>query len=139
MALGLLAGSLFTEVAIFIPFWKRMDAREFLSRHHTLEPLLFNYFAPLTVTAVIFPLLVAVSSAFHHGGIKIVMTLPSVLTLAILAIYFGYFSKANASFKSGSVGDAGLASELVRWERWNLLRAILCLIAFVTALYSLTV
>ena len=43
--LGLLAGSLLTEAAILVPYWRRMEPNDFLRLHGALGPGLFRYFA----------------------------------------------------------------------------------------------
>ncbi|BAJ01729.1 hypothetical protein [Shewanella violacea] len=134
LALGLLVGSLLTEAMILVPHWRTMEPKEFLSLHHTLGPRLFMYFAPLTILATIIPVLSGVMPLILGTSSHWISRVPAIITLIMLAIYFGYFKGANESFKSGTVGVEGLAEELKKWAKWHWIRVILGIVAFFTSL-----
>jgi len=134
LILGLLVGSLLTEAIILVPYWRTMDANEFLRLHSTLGPKLYLYFAPLTIAATVLPVLAAFASVLFGTPTQWLTFVPAALVLAMLAIYFSYFKAANESFKTGSVGADGLAAELERWANWHWLRVALGLAAFFTSL-----
>ena len=133
-ALGLLVGSLLTEAMILVPYWRTMKPKEFLSLHSTLGPRLFIYFAPLTILATMLPVVAAVMPFVLGTTSHWLSIVPAIITLIMLAIYFGYFKGANDSFKSGSVGVDGLAEELTKWARWHWTRVVLGIAAFFTSL-----
>ena len=136
-ALGLLVGSLLTEAMILVPYWRTMQAEEFLRLHSTLGPRLFIYFAPLTILGTALPVLAAVVPLMLGAPWDWLLAVPAQMVLIMLAIYFAYFAGANESFKSGSMGLAGLAAELARWANWHWLRVALGMTAFVTSLWVL--
>lgn len=130
LALGLYAGSLLTEACILVPYWRRMPASEFRRLHGTLGPALFRYFAPLTAGTVLLVLAAALAGGQAEPG----RAVAAVLVCAALAIFFGYFRRANAAFAAGNLSDTDLARELVRWERWHRVRTALALAAFAISL-----
>ena len=135
--LGLLVGSLLTEALILVPYWRAMDPKEFLSLHSSLGPRLYNYFAPLTLIATLLPLLTVKCAIIFGISFISLSTVPALITLLMLVIYFLYFKGANASFKTGSVGVDGVAKELQRWSNWHWLRVCLGLLAFLISLINL--
>lgn len=134
LLLGLLVGSLLTEAVILVPYWRTMDASEFLRLHSTLGPKLFIYFAPLTIAATIAPVIAAIAAVALTASPYWISLVPAALVLLMLAIYFHYFQSANERFKTGSVGADGLATELERWAKWHWLRVALGLLAFIASL-----
>ncbi|NRA29753.1 MAG: DUF1772 domain-containing protein [Parvularculaceae bacterium] len=131
VSIGLLAGSLLLEGAIFIPYWRRMDPSEFFRLHGTLGPHLFTYFAPLTTATVVLSVVAAALALDEPAHI-----VAAILCLALLAIFFVYFRKANASFADGSLSEDDLAAELKRWNAWHWVRTWLLLVAFVLSVLS---
>ena len=134
LLLGLLVGSLLTEAVILVPYWRTMDAAEFLRLHSTMGPKLYTYFAPLTIAATIAPVVAAIIPYALGATTHWLSLVPAALVLAMLAIYFHYFQGANDSFKTGSVGADGLSAELEKWAQWHWLRVALGLLAFFTSL-----
>lgn len=134
ITIGLFAGSLLTEGAILVPYWRRMDPSEFFRLHGTLGPRLFQYFAPLTTLTVG----LGISVAVVDQGRTIVWVGAALICALTLAIFFVYFKKANASFADGSLSEDALASELARWNAWHWLRTILIIFAFVLSVFGHT-
>lgn len=137
LLLGLLVGSLLTEAMILVPYWRTMDATEFLRLHSTMGPKLYIYFAPLTIAATVAPVTAALATFAFGTTTHWLSLVPASLVLTMLAIYFHYFQGANDSFKTGTVGADGLAAELEKWARWHWLRVALGLLAFFTSLLVL--
>lgn len=138
LALGLLVGSLLTEAMILVPYWRSMEPKEFLRLHSTLGPSLYTYFAPLTILATMLPVFAAVMPIIMGITPFWISLFPAIITLIMLAIYFGYFKGANESFKTGSVGLDGLSDELAKWAKWHWLRVVLGIAAFITSLLVLS-
>ena len=138
LALGLLVGSLLTEAMILVPYWRSMESKEFLRLHSTLGPRLYTYFAPLTILATMLPVFAAVMPIIMGIMPFWISLFPAIITLIMLAIYFGYFKGANESFKTGSVGLDGLSDELAKWAKWHWLRVILGIAAFISSLLVLS-
>lgn len=133
-ALGLLVGSLLTEAMILVPYWRTMEAEEFLRLHSTLGPRLFLYFAPLTILGTMLPVIAAVLPVILGTPWHWLSVVPAIITLTMLMIYFAYFKGANEAFESGSVGVDGLSEELEKWTRWHWVRVVLGIAAFITSL-----
>jgi hypothetical protein len=134
LALGLLAGSLLTEGVILVPYWRTMEPKEFLSLHSSIGPRLFMFFAPLTISATVLPVLAAAMPFILGVTAHWLSVVPAIIALSMLAIYFAYFKGANESFESGSVGVDGLSEELAKWAKWHSIRVVLCLTAFFISL-----
>lgn len=127
---GLYAGSLLTEAMILVPYWRRMEPEEFFRLHGTLGPKLFRFYAPLTTSAVV---LAVVTACLNHAE-NFAWNITAGLSLAALAVFFIYFSKANKSFAEHSLGDSELAGALTRWASWHWFRTILVIIALATSI-----
>lgn len=130
--LGLFAGSLLTEGAILVPYWRRMAPAEFFRLHSTLGRHLFRYFAPLTVISV----LMSVVAALASGLQSLAWLITAGLCLATLAIFFIYFKRANQSFADQSLPEDDLGAELGRWAAWHWFRTGLIILAFGFSVYG---
>lgn len=125
--IGVYAGSLLTEGAILVPYWRRMSAEDFFNKHGEMGPSLFKYFAPLTSLAVVLSILTAVFLGGRH-------VLAAALCAAALIIFFLYFKKANASFADHSLPNDKLKDELSKWAAWHWARTVIIIAAlFVSA------
>ena len=91
LALGLLVGSLLTEAMILVPYWRTMEPKDFLNLHSTLGPRLHTYFAPLTILATMLPVFSGVMPVILGATSHWLSLVPGIITLVMLAIYFGYF------------------------------------------------
>ena len=138
LASGIFTGALLTEAFVLVPFWRKMDAADFLSRHASMGPSLFRFFAPLTVAGSMLPPLTWLLATVTHSPTQTYWAISGLIGLAMLAIYFAYFDKANASFKDASIEESALANELARWAFWHNFRTGLAVIGFSTALLALT-
>ena len=48
-------GAQIAELFLFVPIWKELDADEFFKQHEFFGPLIYRFFAPLTIAAQLFP------------------------------------------------------------------------------------
>lgn len=136
LALGLLAGSLLTEGAILVPYWRRMDPEDFLRLHGTMGPSLYRYFAPLTIAGVTLPAASGVVSAtIEEPSIERIVA--GALCMCALAIYFVYFKAANGKFAEHTISASELPDELSRWAAWHTTRTLVVLAAFAFSLWAL--
>lgn len=124
--IGLYAGSLLTEGVILVPYWRRMSAEDFFSKHSEMGPSLFKYFAPLTTLAVI----LSVITAIVAGGCHVYA---AGLCVSALIIFFLYFKKANASFADHSLANDALAGELKKWATWHWIRTVIIIAALIAS------
>jgi len=130
LALGLLVGSLLTEAMILVPYWRKMEAKDFLSLHGTMGPSLYRYFAPLTIAGTMLPMITGFISFVAHKFTINLSVVVALLTSLMFVIYFIYFKSANKSFETGTVGVEQVAEELKRWASWHWLRVVIGLFAF---------
>lgn len=132
LVLGLFAGSLLTEAAILVPYWRRMEASTFFSLHASLGPKLFHYFAPLTTCTVI----LTIASAALAGSSNPAWLISAGLCLSTLAIFFIYFRSANQRFAEHSINEQELSLELAKWAKWHWLRTTLAIAALAISIYG---
>jgi hypothetical protein len=138
LILGLFTGSLLTEAVILVPYWRSLKPETFLDLHGTMGPQLYKYFAPLTISATVIPVITAAYCIWESGDILSYSTLSSLLILIIFGIYFYYFKSANDSFASGAVGVSGLSAELRRWFVWHWIRTVMAIAAFLFAIIAIS-
>lgn len=129
VALGLFAGSLLTEGAVLVPYWRRMPHADFMRLHGDVGPSLFRYFAPLTTLAVALSVVVAVREGVLWSG----RTVAAALCVGALLTFFAYFKRANAAFAAGTLSESELGPELTRWSAWHWLRTVAVIGAFAAA------
>jgi len=136
---GILAGALLTEANVLVPFWRKMNPKDFLGLHHQMGPLLFRFFAPITIAGTALPMTtlagayLAGSAAMHWWAIS------AALGIAMLGIYFGYFKAANESFETGTMSEAGLPAELSKWAYWHNLRTVMAVAGAIAALMAISI
>lgn len=134
--MGLFVGALFAEAMVMVPIWRTLPPQEFFRLHAAHAHRLYSFFAPLTVTATCLALAAGVlSMAFEHPG-RLASLATAILALLILATYFLYFQRANASFAQATVRHEDLPAELARWAAWHWFRTVIGLLALVMALLA---
>jgi hypothetical protein len=134
LAIGLFAGSLLTEAIILVPYWRRMEPKEFFRLHGSLRPNLFRYYAPLTSAAVI----LAVTAAALAGADNLPWLITAVLCLITIVIFAFYFHVANNRFATHDISNYNLARELRNWANWHWLRTALVIVALGASIYGHT-
>lgn len=136
VALGLFAGALLTEGAILVPYWRKMTPGDFFGLHGALGPVLFRFFAPLTIVAVVLAVVSALVSVWA-GDLTAARSIAAGGALATLLIFFAYFRRANQSFADRSIADEALPAELRRWAGWHWIRTAIIIAAFVAAVAAM--
>src|SRR3954454_6682173 len=90
MSLGLLAGALLAEDRLLLPYWRTLSAETFYELHPTYGPLLYRFFAPLTIAAPLPAVLAAVQVTAQSGGLaprSLAAIAAAVLTCSLVVIY----------------------------------------------------
>lgn len=138
--LGLLAGALLAEDRLLVPYWRTLSADIFYKLHPTFGPLLYRFFAPLTMAAP-FAALLATAQIVVQSGCYAPSSLASiaatVLTFSLVGFYTFFFKSANAAFERHAISDADLPAALARWAAWHRARVVVCVTAFVLSLAAL--
>lgn len=136
--LGVFAGGLLTEALLLVPFFRSLSFEDFNRLHTDFGPRLYRYYAPLTISATMLPLLSAAAMTFAHPSLWLIACAPAALALMILATYFLYFRNANLAFAEKRLDAAALAKELTRWARVHNFRTVLAIAAFLASLFATT-
>lgn len=135
--LGIFTGAQIAEGVLFIPYWKSLEPQKFFLLHKTYGPKIYQFFAPLTITATLIPVGTAIYSLVINAHGKIFATLMGVFTLLFFATYFLYFKKANKSFEDASLTDVELPVELDKWDKWHWARIYLEIGALICSLIAI--
>lgn len=135
-ASGLLAGALVTEACILVPYWKTMSPEDFLRLHPTLAPLLFRFYAPLTIAGTILPLAVcALHWAFEPTAL-LPWSLSAACGIGLIGFYFGFFQAANRQFEQGtSPNEASMV--LSKWAKMHQARTVVAVLGSIFAALGL--
>ncbi len=139
-SLGLLAGALLAEDRLLVPYWRTLPAETFYALHPTFGPVLYRFFAPLTLAAPPAAILAAVQVTLQAGSLApraLSAIGAAVLTCSLVAIYLAFFKAANEAFLRQAVSTAELPAALARWAAWHRARVIVCLAAFGLSLVTL--
>ncbi|MGH1339707.1 MAG: hypothetical protein ACRBFS_26550 [Aureispira sp.] len=123
--LALFFGSQLVEAFILVPYWQRLAPAQFLEWYQEYGGLLKQFFTPLTITAVLLPLILWVGKWHQQQGALFFNGLTVILLLMVLSTYFLYFKATNTSFLQASISVEQVAATLLTWEKWHLGR--LCL------------
>jgi hypothetical protein len=59
------------------------------------------------------------------------------MAVGAVAMFPVYFQHANASFAAATLAPTELPAELLRWERWHVVRVVLSVLALLAAVLSL--
>lgn len=139
-SLGLLAGALLAEDRLLVPYWRTLPAESFYALHPTYGPLLYRFFAPLTMVAPPVAVLAAVQVTLQSGFVSprgLSAIAAAALALSLVAIYLAFFKAANEAFLRHAVAAGDLPAALARWAAWHRARVIVCLSAFGLSLVTL--
>lgn len=138
LSVGVLAGALLTEANVLVPYWRKMNPKDFLALHHQLGPSLFRFFAPFTIAGTMLPV-VTLSAAYLVGAVALFWWLiAATIGLTMLGLYFAYFKGANESFAAGAIKEQDLAAELARWAFWHQVRTILAVASALVTLLAIS-
>lgn len=134
--LGLFAGSLLTEALLLVPFFRALRFEEFNRLHHEFGPRLYRYYAPLTISATVLPIVSAAATTLADAQHWMITCAPAALALMILATYLLYFRDANRAFAEKRLDAPALAKELARWAGVHNFRTVLAIGAFLISLVA---
>ena len=98
IVLGVFLGAQIAEACLFVPIWKKMNPDDFFEQHKTVGPLIYQFFAPLTIAATVIPLVSVFIIMVFGESRNIFLWLMGLSTLVFFSTYFLYFKKANQSF-----------------------------------------
>ena len=136
--LGLFVGALLAEGALFVPYWKTLEAETFFILHKEYGPRLYRFFAPLTIAATFLAVVTAVVCILTAQNGRWATMIAGILAATMIGIYFLYFKTANAKFAVGKISADDLKDELNRWEKWHWVRVIVGIVAFAASLIGLS-
>jgi hypothetical protein len=133
-ALGIYAGAMLTEGGVLVPFWRGLAPAEFLRWYAANARRLNAFFGALTVAALVASVLAAAASLWEgHPGRGSAVAAAGVM-VGLLAAYFAYFERANASFAQATIAVDAVPAALARWRRWHDVRMVCSVAAFAAAL-----
>ncbi len=135
--LGLLVGALLAEDALLIPYWRTLSPKSFYALHPTYGPLLYKFFAPLTIAGPSSALFSAALACAVSASGQWYSLATAVLSCLIIGIYVIYFKDTNDAFSKAAIAEDALAAELARWAAWHRRRTVIGVIAFVLALMAI--
>lgn len=135
--LGIFAGAQIAEGVLFVPYWKSMEPAAFYKEHKTFGPIIYKFFAPLTIAATLIPIGTTIYALMTDAPGKMIALLTGVFTLLFFSTYSIYFKKANQSFADASLNEEELPQELIKWGKWHWARIYLELAALICALVAL--
>ena len=135
--LGIFAGAQIAEGVLFVPYWKSMKPAEFYKDHKVFGPIIYKFFAPLTIAATLIPIGTMIYAWSTDAPGKMASLLTGFFTLLFFATFFLYFKKANQSFADASLSEEELPLELIKWGKWHWTRIYFELAALVCALIAL--
>ncbi len=139
-SLGLLAGALLAEDRLLVPYWRTLPAEAFYALHPTFGPMLYRFFAPLTMAAPLAAALAMVQVTLEVGGLtsrSLAATATAALTFSLVAVYFLYFKSANDALSRRAVSATDLPATLARWAAWHRARVYIAAAAFGLSLITL--
>ena len=110
--LGVFLGAQIAELFLFVPIWKELDADEFFEQHEFVGPLIYRFFAPLTIAATVVPLMTVMLNLIYFSDQYFIFSIMGVSTLMFFSTYFLYFKKANKKFADRELSNDELPSAL---------------------------
>lgn len=134
LILGVFLGAQLAEACLFVPIWRRMDPEDFFMQHQTVAPLIYRFFAPLTILATVTPLVTVLLHWASDSPHTVLLGVMAAATVAFFSTYFLYFKEANKKFAERALADSELPAELAKWSHWHWLRIVFECIAFVCCL-----
>lgn len=132
--LGIFFGTQLAEAVLIVPYWKELPPDDFFALYNTYGKSLYQFYAPITIAATIFP-----TATFVHGLLTkskpgILMWLMFSFTLLFFSMYSIYFKEANLSFAERTISNESLSSELIKWGNWHWARVFCEAAAFTCGL-----
>ncbi|MEM7098761.1 MAG: hypothetical protein AAF541_10925 [Pseudomonadota bacterium] len=138
VAAGLLAGSLLTEARVLVIYWQQMEVSEFSRLHPQLAPILFRFFAPLTILGTALPITTALTAISVGRPATPFWLFSAACALALLAFYFMFFKAANKQFAQNR-DPAQTVLTLSRWKQMHNCRTTIALAGFIASIWALKI
>ncbi|MFY9224448.1 MAG: hypothetical protein WAQ98_17375 [Blastocatellia bacterium] len=135
--LGLSAGAMLTEAALFVPYWQKMPVQDFLIWFRNNEPYLVKFFGTSQIFGLIATLLVTILYQLQRLPNRNLLAISTFLNILILLLYPIYFKQVNASFVAGTIDLNNVSQELINWGLWQWVRTFLGTSAFFMAVLAL--
>jgi hypothetical protein len=135
--LGIFLGAQIAEACLFVPIWKKMGADDFFEQHQSVGPLVYRFFAPLTIAATAIPLITVLISLIRDPTHNALIWVMGVSTLAFFSTYSLYFKNANQKFSDRTLSNDELPVELKKWGNWHWTRIGFEAIAFLCSIILL--
>jgi hypothetical protein len=135
--LGVSAGVMLVGAVVLVPYWRSLGPADFLSWFAANARRMLLVAGPLQSIGMLLAIGAAIASR-HDVNARFLAYSAALLAMAVLALYFTYFGKANASFVAATISGDEVAHELARWAVWQWVRTALGLAAFATSLLALT-
>ncbi|MEM6428271.1 MAG: hypothetical protein AAF708_03455 [Deinococcota bacterium] len=135
--LGVFLGAQIAEACLFVPIWKQMNPDDFFEQHKTVGPMIYRFFAPLTITSTFLPLITVFVHLIWNPNQNILFWVMGISTSAFFATYFLYFKNANQKFADRALANDQLPLELQRWGNWHWTRIGFEAIAFTSSIIIL--
>ena len=135
--LGIFLGTQLAEAILLVPYWKELSSDNFFELHKTYGAKLFQFYAPLTIAATIFPTATFVFGLVDKSRRDIFMWLMFIFSLLFFSTYYIYFKEANLSFVERTISNEDLPNELIKWGNWHWARVFCEAGAFVCGLIML--
>lgn len=139
VVLGIFLGAQIAEACLFVPIWKSIEPDNFFEQHESVGPLIYRFFAPLTIAATLIPLFAVAFNLVFGSNNTVWFIILGLSTLVFFSTYFLYFKEANQKFADRSISNADLPAELIRWGNWHWLRIVFEAIAFFASLIILLI
>jgi hypothetical protein len=136
MSLGVFAGGMLTEACVLVPYWQSLRPAEFLAWYAGHGHRLQSFFGPLTYVTGLLALAAAILTLWAGHSSRWLTMLAAIITAIVVATFFLYFGKANASFANATLGVEEVAAELTRWATWHWWRTGLSFVALTAAMMA---
>lgn len=135
--LGIFLGTQLAEAALIVPYWKGLPPDDFFTFYKDYGKKLHQFYAPLTILAIILPVSSLVFSFITKQKIDLLMWGMVIFSLLFFATFFFYFKEANISFTERTILNETLPQALNTWANWHWTRVFFEAIAFICGLILL--
>jgi hypothetical protein len=132
-SLGIFVGAMLTEGLVLVPYWRSLPVDAFYSWYSANDKRLVGFFGPLTWLAALLALAAAAIAWWTAHPGRWYSLAAAACILAVVAMFFLYFERANATFSLGRMPNDELQVELNRWAAWHVVRSDVSLAALLAA------
>jgi len=135
-SLGVFVGAMLTEGFVLVPYWRALSADAFYVWYGANDKRLVAFFGPITWFAGLTTLAAAGLSLWTAHPGRWYALAAAVCILGVVAMFFVYFERANASFSLRNMPANELRLELDRWASWHWVRCGLSLVALTAVILA---